>query len=296
MIKVGTDCSGIEAPIEALEQLGIEYEHVFSSEIDKFAIQSLKANYSPGILYGDITKRDVAEVPYVDLYVAGFPCQPFSAFGKNLGFNDMRGIVFFNCMEYIKTKMPAHFILENVKNILKSEYFDVIGTELEKLKELGYNIDVKVLNTCDFGIPQHRERVYIVGSRMKDISLEFVKVPMPPVLDFVDHTDNTREFNATFSKIKNHINERAVFINLSYPYGRKYGNAHIKSCTIVASSKLWNCVKHRKANITELLMLQGFRPTFKQVVSDTQLRRQIGNSMSVNVLKLIIDHIFTIKL
>jgi site-specific DNA-cytosine methylase len=95
-LRVGTDCSGIEAPIQALRQLQIPFNHVFSSDIDKFVIQSIKANYHPGILYGDpdgpypngdITKRDVNTIPDIDLYIAGFPCQPFSTAGSRTQVN-----------------------------------------------------------------------------------------------------------------------------------------------------------------------------------------------------------------
>jgi len=291
MIKIGTDCSGIEAPIEALEQLGIEYEHIFSSEIDKFAIQSLKANYSPGILYGDITKRNVAEVPYVDLYVAGFPCQPFSTAGHLRGFADQRSGVFFTCLNYIRTQRPKHFILENVKNILRTDFFKVVQTELDSLREQGYNIDLAVLKTSDYGIPQNRERLFIVGSRVRSVSLKFETLPMMPVIDFVDQTNNDVEYNSIYENIKDIINPDAVFINLSFPYKRKYSLSHIRSCTITTGGTYWNCVKHRRASVRELLALQGFRPSFRQVVSYRQMLKQIGNSMSVNVLKVIIKYI-----
>ena len=185
-LRVGTDCSGIEAPIQALTQLGIPFTHVFSSDIDKFCIQSIKANYEPQILFGnkdgtfsdgDITKRRIEDVPDIDLYVCGFPCQPFSQAGERKGFDDKRGNVFWSCLEVIEKKQPKYFILENVKGLLghdkpvgakRKEYgktFNVIWSALLELKKYGYKVQWKVMNTRDYGIPQNRERVYFVGTK-----------------------------------------------------------------------------------------------------------------------------------
>ena len=118
-IKVGTDCSGFEIPIIALEKSGVSYDHVFSSDMDPHVVKMIEANHSPRILYGDIRNRDVMQVPYVDLYVAGFPCQPFSVAGKKQGFWDEqgRGTLFFDIINYINEKRPKVFILENVRGL-----------------------------------------------------------------------------------------------------------------------------------------------------------------------------------
>ena len=124
-LRVGTDCSGIEAPIQALRQLKIPFKHIFSSDIDKYCIQSIKANYDPEIIFGDkdgpypngdITTRNIDDVPDIDLYVCGFPCQPFSQAGQRKGFEDKRGNVFWSCLEVIERKQPKYFILENYFN------------------------------------------------------------------------------------------------------------------------------------------------------------------------------------
>ena len=145
-IRIGTDCSGIEAPIQALRQMKIPFRHVFSSEIDKFCIQSIKANYSPEILFGDpegpypegdIRKRDIEDVPDIDLYVCGFPCQPFSVAGKGKGIRDKRGNIFWSCLEVIEKKQPKYFILENVKGLQqhkKGTTWKILWKEISKLK------------------------------------------------------------------------------------------------------------------------------------------------------------------
>ena len=175
ILRVGTDCSVIEAPIQALIQLEIPFKHVFSSEIDKYCIQSIKANYNPEILFGDkegpfpegdITKRNIEDVPDIDLYICGFPCQPFSTSGKRKGLEDKRGNVFWSCLEVIKARKPKYFIFENVRGILshdKGNTWKVILKELNNLNIYGYTISWETLNTKDFGIPHNRPRVYIVG-------------------------------------------------------------------------------------------------------------------------------------
>ena len=304
-LRVGTDCSGIEAPIQALRQLKIPFKHIFSSEIDKYCIQSIKANYHPEIIFGDkdgpypegdITKRDIADVPDIDLYVCGFPCQPFSTAGKKKGFQDKRGNVFWACLEVIETKKPKYFILENVKGLLghdkenkKDKYgrtWTVIWNALQDLE--GFNVQWKVLNTRDYGIPQNRERVFIVGIR-EDVDTQFTwpeKLPMKDLRDFVDWEDNNK--NNTSDIRKKHIEKEKgkIFTDLSFiNWGSASANLYC-SCLNTLNA-IWCIVKYRYANYKELLWLQGF-PIIKKVVSNTQIKKQIGNSMSVNVLVEII--------
>jgi DNA (cytosine-5)-methyltransferase 1 len=146
-LRVGTDCSGIEAPIHALEQLGIPHRHIWSSDIDKYCIKSIKANYCPERIYGDpdgsysdgdIRNRDNNTLPDIDLYVCGFPCQPFSMAGQRKGLQDRRGNVFWSCIDVIKKKKPKYFILENVKGLLwhdkenkKDKYGILYGLKLK---------------------------------------------------------------------------------------------------------------------------------------------------------------------
>ena len=201
VLRVGTDCSGIEAPIQALRQLGIPFRHVFSSEIDKFCIQSIKANYEPEILFGDpdgpfkdgdITKRNIDDVPDMDLYVCGFPCQPFSDMGTRSGLFDSRGTVYRACVDVIRTKEPRCFVLENVRGLLTNDGGATWKTILADLHELsescGYTLSWKILNTRDYGLPQNRERVYIVGTRGTFIWPTPIPLTQRP-LDCVDWSD-----------------------------------------------------------------------------------------------------------
>ena len=163
MIRIGTDCSGIEAPIQALKRMGIPFRHRFSCEKDIHCQESIQANYHPEQFDTDMTTRYVRSLPAIDLYVCGFPCQPFSLAGKRQGVEDDRGTIFRYCLEVIHTLRPKCFILENVKGLLNIDdgrTFDAIITSLQRLK---YHITWKVLNTKDYGIPHQRERLYIIG-------------------------------------------------------------------------------------------------------------------------------------
>ena len=180
MIKVGTDFSGIGSPEAALKRLGIPHQNIFACDIDKYAKKSFLELNNPIEFYDDITTRNYKDVPKLDLYVAGFPCQSFSLAGKRGGFDDTRGTLFFNVAEFIKVNQPNCFILENVKGLLSHNSGKTYQTIMDVLTNgggtlngqmgmdtiedgLGYHVYTKVLNTKDYGIPQNRERVFIVG-------------------------------------------------------------------------------------------------------------------------------------
>ena len=179
-MKVGTDFSGIGAPEMALKYLGIDFESVFACEIDKYARQSFKQLHKPNTFYNDITTRNHNEVEELDLYVAGFPCQAFSMAGKRKGFEEARGTLFFNVAGFIQINQPKVFVLENVKGLLSHDKGNTFQTIVDILSNgggtqngqisldvfedgLGYHIYWQVLNTKDYGIPQNRERIFIVG-------------------------------------------------------------------------------------------------------------------------------------
>jgi DNA (cytosine-5)-methyltransferase 1 len=301
ILRVGTDCSGIESPIQALTQLNIKHKHIFSSDIDKYCIQSIKANYKPEIIFGDkdgkfpegdVTKRKIKDIPDIDLYICGFPCQSFSILGKQAGFDDIRGNVFFSCFKLIKSKKPKYFILENVKGLFthnKGTTWSVIEKTLKKLEKYGYNIKWKVLNTKDYGIPQNRERVYIVGLKNDD----YFEWPEPKKLDnlklYIDNSANhTDNMSNTVINTLEKSPRNAIFVDRGQPRST-YPNADKWTPTLTTNNHLWCVPKGRFSTHKERLMLQGFPTDFVQVVSKTQFNKQIGNSMSVNVVKAILE-------
>jgi DNA (cytosine-5)-methyltransferase 1 len=305
LLRVGTDCSGIEAPIQALKALKIPFKHVFASDINPFVIQSIKANYKPDILFGDkdgkypegdITLRDNKKLPSIDLYIAGFPCQPFSTAGKGMGFYDERGVVFLSCYDVIIQKKPKIFILENVKGILindkessKDKYGRTWKLIWQMLKDLSeYDVDWKLMNTKDYGIPHNRERVYIIGvKKSSKIKITWPKpIKMKSVQSFVDTTDRG---DGKTSQRHQAIIERCqdrTFIDFSNSKNRtsSYNSAKTHISCMTVGSHHWCIPMERYMNAKEYLQLQGFPKNFNVVVSKTQLKRQLGNSMSVNVL------------
>lgn len=158
----------------ACESFGLKHKCVFTSEIKESAVRVLQQNHPTEKIYGDITKIDSLNIPDFDFLLAGFPCQAFSVAGKRLGFQDTRGTLFFEVERILKEKQPFGFLLENVEGLVnhdKCNKNDKIGrtltTIIQHLEVLGYKISWKILNAKDFGVPQERKRVYIVGTKVK---------------------------------------------------------------------------------------------------------------------------------
>lgn len=187
MIKIGTVCSGIGSPEQALKNLGVDHEISFACEIDKYARQTYLANFKPKMMVEDMTKESwEGDEFYSDLFIGGIPCQSFSIAGKRLGELDPRGLLFYDFYRYVKLQQPKVFILENVKGLLSDNkgitflnWKDLLGSSVnyqehlfQNPDSLEYNLHFTVLNTKDFGLPQNRERVFLVGIR-KDLPNDF---------------------------------------------------------------------------------------------------------------------------
>ena len=232
--------------------------------------------------------------------MCGFPCQPFSNVGKRKGFKDKRSNAFWSCLKIIKHKRPKHFILENVKGILwndkknkKDKYgrtWEIIWTSLKKLEKYGYQIKWKVLNTRDYGIPQNRERLYIIGTKNKKEFKWPKKLKMDNLKKYVDWKDNTN--GKTSDRLYKHISKHKnkIFIDLSFVKWKSVQNNNYCSCQNTPNN-FWCIPMKRHANLKELLSLQGFNKNFKYVINISQMKKQIGNSMSVNVLSSILKNL-----
>lgn len=171
---------------QACKSLKIESECVFSSEIKLFAVETYKDNFVDYNIQGDITKISSQEIPDFDILLAGFPCQPFSSAGTRQGFLDTRGTLFFEIERILQEKSPFSFLLENVEGLVKHDHGRTLATILSKLNQLGYQITWKVLNAKDFGVPQDRKRIYIVGTKTYPVSLEFYQKTKTSLLDILE--------------------------------------------------------------------------------------------------------------
>ena len=161
---------------------GIKTKCVFTSEIKPHAIEVLKQNHPDEYIHGDITRVNENEIPDFDVLLGGFPCQAFSAAGKRLGFEDTRGTLFFDVARILKAKNPFGFVLENVEGLVNHDkrnandpYGHTLAVILATLEELGYKVSWRVLNASDFGVPQDRKRIYIVGARKRPNLDSFAK-------------------------------------------------------------------------------------------------------------------------
>lgn len=162
-LRVFSMFSGIGGFEVGLTNSNLAYEMVGFSEVDKYAIQIYNKHFKGIKNHGDATTINETELPNFDLLVGGFPCQAFSMAGKRKGFNDTRGTLFFDIARILSEKKPKYFILENVKGLLSHDKGRTLQTIFGVLSDLGYEYQWEVLNSKNFGVPQNRERVYIVG-------------------------------------------------------------------------------------------------------------------------------------
>lgn len=149
---------------QAINEAGYNAQCVLTSEIKPYAVQVLNDNYPQENLVGDITQVDSADIPEFDILCAGFPCQAFSSAGKRQGFADTRGTLFFEVERILRDKKPKGFLLENVEGLVNHDGGKTLNVIISSLFKLGYKVNYKVLNSSDFGVPQERKRIYIVGT------------------------------------------------------------------------------------------------------------------------------------
>lgn len=358
--RIATLFSGIGAIEYAFKRLNLKTEIMFASDIDKYAKQSYFANYDIDETrwYNDV--KDINGKKYkgkIDILVGGSPCQSFSMVGKRKGFKDTRGTLFYEFARIVKESQPKVFIFENVKGLINHDKGNTFETIKATFDEIGYKYFYQILNAKDYGMPQHRERIFVIGFKDKSIDFDFPKAidleyKMQDFLedyidskyylkekgvkfvtssknrkkrytqingeialcqkanqqfnwhgDFVFENQNEQEFDEFIFDV-NQVEEKYYLSDKVKKYvlssGTKNFKTAIKTDLEVARPLLQsmhkmhragvdNYVTHNKGRIRKLtpkecLRLMGFRDDFKQVVSDTQIYRQAGNSIVVDVL------------
>lgn len=359
-IRIGTLFSGIGAIEHAFRRLNLNNSIVFSGDIDNFVKQSYFANYEIGAndWHNDVTQFSAKKYKgKLDLLVGGSPCQAFSMVGKRLGLEDIRGTLFYDFARVVNETQPKVFIYENVKGLTNHDNGRTWKVVQDVFRDLGYQINSKILNSKDYGIPQHRERIFVVGFKDKNVEFTFPqKIQLERTMqDFLeDYTDSKywlKEKGVKFvtssknkakrytqingevmlcQKANQQFNWHGDFIfesadendfdefifDVSKVEEKYYLSDKVKDYVLAGGTKKFktstktdlevarpllqsmhkmhragvdNYVTHNKGRIRKLtprecLRLMGFRDDFKIAVSDTQMYRQAGNSIVVDVL------------
>lgn len=268
---------------------------VFTSEIDKVCQQVYRENFGD-IPHGDITQILPESIPDHDVLLAGFPCQPFSIIGQMKGFEDTRGTLFFNIARILEIKKPAVFVLENVKLLVGHNNGKTIKRIMETLKGLGYHADYRVLNALHFGLPQKRERIFIVGFR-NPVCFDWPKhkIPMKPLSEILEN-DVPAHYFATEHIRSKRLSKQKPTAEPTIWHENKAGNisAYPFSCALRAGASYNYLLVNGERRLTsrEMLRLQGFPESFKIVCNYSQTRKQAGNSLPVPVAQAVLESVF----
>ncbi|WP_427042537.1 DNA (cytosine-5-)-methyltransferase [Fusobacterium sp. SB021] len=294
-------------------------ECVFSSEIDEHACKVYELNFGNNP-YCDITKVDTNEIPDFDILCAGFPCQAFSICGKQRGFYDeTRGTLFFDICRVLKEKNPTAFVLENVSNLEKHDSGRTLTVMLSALTELGYTVNYNVLNAKNFGVPQNRERILIIGNK-KGIAFDFSKLKITPIESMKPFLDKSGDFEILSpesytlldkSLIKKQKKSGLIFCgyrnkkirttgvrpgteHLSRVHkqpNRIYDSIGIHPTLASQESSGRYFIKDdsivRKLTLNECFKFMGFPEEYRKIGSTANLYARIGNSICVNMVKAI---------
>lgn len=265
---------------QAMKELGLQSECVFSSEIKPYAIQAYKRFFGKENIYGDITKANTSkDIPDFDYLLAGFPCQPFSSAGNRNGFSDTRGTLFFEIERILKDKIEANvpakgFLLENVEGLMNHNNGETIGIIVDHLKQLGYKVSFNLLDSREFGLPQSRKRVYIVGTLVQKISLENFSSKKSVLQDVLETGLPTVDTEFTQKLLANYSTEEIVGKSIKDKRGGK-NNIHswdidLKGKTTKEERQLLNILlkERRKKHWAEMIgikWMDGMPLTERQI-------------------------------
>lgn len=267
---------------------------VFSSDIDPHAAKAYHANFGETPA-GDITAIDATSIPSHDILLAGFPCQPFSIIGSSLGFEDTRGTLFFDIARILEARRPEAFILENVKQLTSHDGGRTLSRILETLDQLGYVHTHRVLNAIDFGLPQKRERVFIVGFLgERPFCWPISPAPMKPLSEILEQ-DVAKRYYAS-----HHIRTRRYSVcrptdepTIWHENKAGHVSAYPYSCALRAGASYNYLLVNGERRLTprEMLRLQGFPDSFQIVCNDSQTRKQAGNAVPVPLVAVVAERL-----
>ena len=268
-------------------------ECVFTSEWDKYAQKTYEANFGD-VPAGDITKIKAADIPKFDILLAGFPCQPFSTIGKREGFkHPTQGTLFGDVVRILQHHQPRGFLLENVAGLKNHDNGNTLAVIEKELTRLGYKYDYKIINAVRFGVPQHRERIYIIG-----------KLSQQPGKSEFDWPQGSNKIVGIGKSIKTGVTDHSISKHLQdvYIYKKEDGRPQIVDENSIIPVKTLVASYHKIQRLTgtfvrdgetglrlltqdECKAIMGFPKRFKIPVSRTQMYRQMGNSVAVPVIK-----------
>jgi DNA (cytosine-5)-methyltransferase 1 len=298
-MKVLDTFCGVGGIKQGFTQAG--FDVVQSVDFDKACKTTFDANYNDEMVLGDISELPPESYPDHDVLVGGFPCQAFSVAGYRKGFNEKRGTLFFNLADILHVKQPRAFMFENVKGLAGHDGGNTLEVILRTLRQdLGYYVpDPKVLNSWDYGCPQNRERIFIVGFKEKN-NFEFPDKQdhsgdIWSILD--DNVDPKYEmvgpFNEYLSEDECVIEPNQVY-QKRFNYVRKHSNPRRSPTLVTGMTPTF--IRDPKTDVVrrltpaECFRVQGFKDfVIPEGMGDTQLYKQAGNSVSVPVIKAVAD-------
>ncbi len=282
--------AGIGGMRIAFEKAGGEC--VFSSEWDRFAQQTYQSNFDE-VPFGDITEIDEREIPKFDIVTAGFPCQPFSSIGKRQGFeHKTQGTLFYDVARIIAHHKPKGFLLENVSGLVTHDKGNTLTTIIETLEEMNYSVNYKILDSADFGVPQKRQRIYIVGFNKGKIRKADFAFPKPRnsrvgIGKFVEtghpELSISKHLQSVYIYKEDDGRPEVITQKSDFPVKTLVASYH-KIQRLTGTFVKDGPTGLRLLSANECKAIMGFPKSFKVPVSRTQMYRQFGNSVAVPVV------------
>lgn len=281
-------------------------DFVFASELDKFAQQTYHANHGE-MPHGDITQIHAKDIPPHDIILAGFPCQAFSVAGLRKGFEDTRGTLFFDVARIAQYHRPKLLFLENVKGFKNHDKGNTFAVVKKTLEDMGYRVYADILNAKNFGVPQNRERIYIIAilnEFNQSANIDFAQLKnhqQPSKLGDILQTDVPEKYTISDKLWAGHQRRKQEHLQKGNGFGYSLFNAD-SAYTSTISARYYKDGSEilieqpgknpRKLTPREAGNLQGFPSDFVIPVSDVQAYKQFGNSVAVPVIKALATKIY----